>query len=101
MRSCRAPALRIATFNIENYGTAGKRTDERRLLARPRDIDADVIAVQESADASRFARLVESVSAGGRQYTFVASRCGGKRNLHVGFVIDTAHVHELGAPIEY
>lgn len=101
MRSCQSPTLRIATFNIENYGMPGKRTDERRLLALLGDLDADVIAVQEIADAARFAGLVESVSAGGRHYTFVPSRCGGRRNLHVGFLVDAAHARVLGTPIEY
>lgn len=96
IRSCRTPALRIATWNIENYGMRGKRTDEDRLRALLADADADVVAVQEIQDAPRFARLVAGVSGGGRRYAFVSSRCGGKRGQLVGFVVDTARVRLRG-----
>ena len=48
--------LRVATFNIRNFGVA--QTDVPGLLARLGALDADVIAVQEIQDPTRFASAV-------------------------------------------
>ena len=89
----RRPTLRISTFNIENYGSCAKHTHEPRLVELLRDLDADVIAVQEIQDPNRFSRLVTTINAKGRRYVFQPSRCGGKHGMHVGFILDERRVH--------
>ena len=94
--SCRQDRLRIATFNIENFGAPDKRTDDSRITELIAELDADVIAVQEIQDPARFAVLVAGIATPGRRYQFVPSRCGGNSKwhdpMHVGFVLDVAHV---------
>ena len=91
--------LRLATFNIREYGVPP--TDDRRLAKLLAGLDADVIAVQEIQAPARFAALVGGLRVPGRRYAFVPSRCGGRLGMHVGFVYDAARVKLAGTPREF
>jgi endonuclease/exonuclease/phosphatase family metal-dependent hydrolase len=90
----RAHALRIATFNIRNFGV--EQTDIARLSARLTALDADVVAVQEIQDPARFEAVIAALAAPRRRYHVVLSQCGGRSRMHVGFVYDSARVDLRG-----
>jgi endonuclease/exonuclease/phosphatase family metal-dependent hydrolase len=86
--ACSHEPLHIATFNIENFGSAEKDTDTDRLLELVSALDADVIAVQEIEDPAVLERLASRLG----RYTVALSRCGGGSNMRVGFLFDAKRV---------
>jgi endonuclease/exonuclease/phosphatase family metal-dependent hydrolase len=82
-RSAR-PALRMATFNIENYPASDRQ--ELGALAAIRDTGASLVAVQEIMDPPRFRRAVRSALGGSWSTAFVTLE---DRSLHaVGIAFD-------------
>ncbi len=87
---CSHTPLRVATYNIRRFGVEPTDLDRlTRLLTR---VDADVIAVQEIQDLTRFEQLRARLSTGARRYRTVLARCGGKSEMFVGFLYDQRRV---------
>src|SRR2546430_10988746 len=63
-----AAPLRLATFNIERFGSDEKETDLERLVVLVDELDPDVLAVQEIEHPAKFARVVERLGRGPRRY---------------------------------
>lgn len=89
-RSGCAPTLRVGTFNVREFGP---RTDRTRLIALLKDTNSDVLALQEIQDPPALGAIATALSVGTpRSYQAVVSQCGGQRQLHLGFLYDTARV---------
>lgn len=91
-RACRRddppPALRLATFNIEDYPTSDRQ--EAGALAAIRDSAARVVAVQEITDPARFRRALRHSLGTSWSTAFVALE---DRSLHaVGLAFDRRSV---------
>jgi endonuclease/exonuclease/phosphatase family metal-dependent hydrolase len=84
-----ARRLRVATYNIRRFGR--EPTDLDRLASVFRAVDADVIAVQEIQDAARLDELFARLGRG-RAWKRVLSACGGRSEMLVGFLYDSARV---------
>jgi endonuclease/exonuclease/phosphatase family metal-dependent hydrolase len=84
-----APRLRVATYNIRRFGR--EPTDLDRLARVLDAVDADVIAVQEIQDATRLDELFARLGRG-RAWKRVLSACGGRSEMLVGFLYDSARV---------
>lgn len=106
VRSCgTGPALRVGTFNIEKFG---QRTnlDLAELTTLLSSADRDVLALQEIQDAGLLQVLAAQLSARtGRRYQSVLSQCGGRSQMHVGFLYDAERLrlegtHEFPEMIE-
>ena len=79
--------LRVGTFNIRQFGVAS--TDMDKLTALVDSLDADIVAVQEIQDASKFQVLADRMSRrSGRTTRAALSRCGGKSAMQIGFLYD-------------
>lgn len=90
VQSFRSPSLRIATFNVRNFGA---QTDRARLSALIAEVNPDILALQEIKDRALLEQLASDLSrAGNHQYRASTSECGGKRGLHVGFLYDAARL---------
>lgn len=90
VQSCRAPVLRVGTFNLRELGP---QTDLARLRAILAEVDPDVLAVQEIPRVDTLRRLAAELSAATRRrYEVALSACGGRRALHVGFLFDAEKV---------
>lgn len=90
-RGCGSGApLRVGTFNVREFGPS---TDLGRLTALLAESDADVMAVQEIQRPDLLPQVAKLLSAkSGRSYLSIASDCGGKRAMHVGFLFDAKRV---------
>jgi exonuclease III len=97
LSGCAHP-LRVATFNIRQFGVAP--TDMDKLTTLVVSLDADILAAQEIQDAAKFRDLAERMSRGGRAYRATLSRCGGKSEMLIGFLYDENRV-ELVSTKEY
>lgn len=84
--------LRIATWNLENFPNEDQ--DPALLGERLRDLDADVIAVQEIQDADALAALLPG-------WQIHLSRRGGRSGQKLGVAIDPATVEIVGMPVEH
>ena len=73
--------VRMATFNIRRFGV--EPTDMTRLTAMVGELSADVVAVQEIQSADRLTELATRLGPGWRT---ALSACGGRREMHVGFL---------------
>ncbi|RYE94869.1 MAG: hypothetical protein EOO75_00830, partial [Myxococcales bacterium] len=87
--------VRMATFNIRRFGV--EPTDMDRLSAMVGSLGADVIAVQEVQKSERLDELAGRL---GRRWRTALSACGGRREMHVGFLYNAARlrlreVHEF------
>jgi len=89
-RGCVGGDLRLSTFNIRRFGV--EPTDTARLLTLLESLDADVIAVQEIQRLDRLQELAAELRRRGRPYEAAASDCGGRQQMHVGFLFDTRRV---------
>jgi endonuclease/exonuclease/phosphatase family metal-dependent hydrolase len=90
-RGCgRRTPVRVATFNIRQFGV--EATDVPRLVELVRGLEADVVAVQEIQRPARLRELAARVSHGNRRYAAALAACGGRREMYVGFLYDTARV---------
>ncbi len=63
------PALRVATYNIHTCVGIDRRHDPARIAAVLREIDADIVSLQEVDAKSRFGRHVD-------QWAFLAAATG-------------------------
>jgi endonuclease/exonuclease/phosphatase family metal-dependent hydrolase len=86
LRACPSEGLRLATFNIRRFGV--EPTDMAQLVAMVERFDADIIAVQEIQKFERLQELAATLRQRGRPYVAVATECGGRRQMHVGFLYD-------------
>ena len=84
--SCHPNRIRIATYNIREFGKA--RTDLDRLTTIIAKTDADVLAVQEIMNERDLRDVARRLSQGRRSFDVALSRCGGKSKMHVGFLYD-------------
>lgn len=81
-------ALRLATFNIENYPASERQ--EAGALAAIRDTGASIVAVQEIMDPPRFRRALRHALGGSWSTAFVTLE---DRSLHaVGIAFDRRRV---------
>jgi len=81
----------VATFNIRDFGA---ETDMKRLAALVREVDPDVLAIQEVQDPKKPAALARALTTGDRRYAAIVSRCGGK--LKLALLHDTTRVRLTG-----
>jgi endonuclease/exonuclease/phosphatase family metal-dependent hydrolase len=84
---CQRDRVRVATYNIRQFGVA--KTDLDRLTTIIAKTDADVLAVQEIQSEKKLRDVAQRLSQGRRRFDVVLSRCGGKSEMHVGFLYDT------------
>lgn len=90
IRGCEAPALRVGTYNIREFGV---QTDLMRLRALLAETNADILALQEIQNTDMLGQVATDLSTvTSRSYQAVVSRCGGKRTMHLGFLYDTDRV---------
>jgi endonuclease/exonuclease/phosphatase family metal-dependent hydrolase len=82
--------LRVGTYNIRRFGHDA--TDLDRLTLIVRDLQADVLALQEIEDEAAVADLARRASVSGRRYRHVLSACGGRSDMRVGFLYDEERV---------
>lgn len=82
--------LRVGTYNIRNLGPLTDRVRLTELLAETK---ADILALQEIQDTDVLDRVATELSASSsRHYRTLVSRCGGKRDLRLGFIYDADRV---------
>lgn len=75
VRSITGTALRVATFNIRDFGA---QTDRVRLSALLRDTEADILALQELRDPQVLTQVAQDLSEKtSRHYQVAVSDCGG------------------------
>src|SRR5439155_1396800 len=69
-------------------------TDLDQLAAILRELDADIVAVQEIRSVPRLDELLARVAAqpAGRRYAHALAGCGGRSEMLVGFVYDPERV---------
>lgn len=80
-------SLRLGTYNIRQFGPG---TDLERLTDLLTALSGDVVALQEIQDLDVLRTATEKLSArANRKYQFIASQCGGRRRMHVGFLYDS------------
>lgn len=84
--------LRIATWNLENFPHEDQ--DPALLGERLRDLDADVIALQEIRNAEALTALLP-----GREIHL--SRRGGRSGQKLGVAVDPTTVEVVGSPTEH
>ena len=84
------PPLRVATYNIRRFGR--EPTDLARLERILTALGADIVAVQEIQSAPLLDDVARRLSTGGRDYRAALSACGGRSEMHVGFLYDAARV---------
>jgi endonuclease/exonuclease/phosphatase family metal-dependent hydrolase len=84
---CQRDRVRVATYNIRQFGKAN--TDIDRLTTIIGQTDADVLAVQEIQSEKKLREVARRLSQGRRRFDVALSRCGGKSEMHVGFLYDT------------
>lgn len=83
-------SLRIGTFNVHDFGPD---TDIKVLTELLAETDSDVMAIQEIRRPDLLPEVAVALSkATKRRYQAVASACGGKRTLHVGYLYDADQV---------
>ena len=80
---CGERRLRVGTYNIEQFGNEGKKTDMDRLVAIVAGADPDVLAIQEIQSAARATELAARLSQGTRRYAVALSGCGGGSKMHL------------------
>lgn len=85
-------ALRLATWNLRNFPAEGQ--DLSRLQERLKELDADVIAVQEVHDAEALRALMPG-------WELRLSEAGGRGGQRVGFLYDPEVMELVGAPREH
>lgn len=94
-----AEVLKVATYNIENYGPAGRMTEsgyrpdypkpeaeKRALRSVIRAIDADVLALQEMGGAAHLEELQSDLRREGTDYPFAALASGADADRHVALL---------------
>jgi endonuclease/exonuclease/phosphatase family metal-dependent hydrolase len=84
--------LRIATWNLENFPR--KDQDLTLLGERLRDLDADVIALQEIRNADSLAALLPG-------WEVHLSQHGGRSGQKLGVAVDPTTVAIVGSPVEH
>jgi endonuclease/exonuclease/phosphatase family metal-dependent hydrolase len=107
--------IQVGTFNIEwfpckddgelmrEYGIelrnppVGNSTDTEALFSFLKDIDIELLAVQEIVDAELFAEEAKKYL--GQNYDFIYSQSGGSQK--VGFLYDSSVLELLGDPRSY
>ncbi len=95
---CGRDRIRIATYNIRQFGEG--KTDLDRLTTIIAKTDSDVIAVQEIMSERKLKDVARRLSQGRRRFEVALSRCGGKSAMHVGFLYDAEKLTLL-ATTEY
>jgi endonuclease/exonuclease/phosphatase family metal-dependent hydrolase len=75
--------MRIATWNLRNFGAKHQKHDLERLRAQLDTLDADVIAVQEIVDPEALRRVRPD-------WELTLSRGGGRGGQHLGLWADPA-----------
>ena len=93
-----APTLRVASYNIRKAIGTDRRRNPERILAVLREVDADIVALQEVKDYSVFTSWVTNYLGAGWSHTVSSSGCDAK----TAFVYKTAlvslvSVNELSA----
>lgn len=85
---CFERPLRVGTYNIEQFGNKGKKTDIDRLVTIIGEADPDVLAVQEIQNERSLRDLAKRLSRGQRSYRVALSDCGGRSEMKVGVLYD-------------
>ncbi|MCP4913997.1 MAG: hypothetical protein GY909_12875 [Oligoflexia bacterium] len=85
-----APALKLATYNIRNFGARelhsnqkSTKSEQSSLRWQLNKLNADLIAVQEVVDDREFINFIKSNYS---KYGVVLSKCGGNGRQKLGFV---------------
>lgn len=82
-------AVRVATYNIRNFDydqRSNTPTNKNHLSKILKEINFDILAVQEINKRSIFASMIDE-NFGSRYQTYL-SECGGAHEQHLGFVVD-------------
>ncbi|MFA7614597.1 MAG: endonuclease/exonuclease/phosphatase family protein, partial [Candidatus Caldatribacteriota bacterium] len=90
-----AQALTIGAYNIRNfdYDTRYRiKTNKPALAEIIKNVNADILTVEEISNTQEFERFVSSNLPG---YSVTLSRCGGRGQHHLGFVYNTRTVELL------
>lgn len=91
---CRPPpSPRVGTYNIRRLGV--EATDLDALAEVVLAADADVLALQEVMTEAPLVALESTLAARGRTFAHTLSRCGGRSEMRVGFLYDTARARLL------
>jgi len=88
-------ALTVGTYNIRNFDYDERyriRTDKNTLTTIIRNLNADVLAVEEINNTQAFEQFVETKLPG---YDTELSRCGGDHGQRLGFIYNTKTVDLL------
>src|SRR5262245_31219706 len=86
--ACEAETLRVATLNVRGFGV--EDTDQQRLTALVRGTGAAVVALQEVMREGALAEQARRLDAGGGRWRYTLSACGGRREMHLGFLYDAS-----------
>lgn len=82
--SCNSNAnLKIATFNIENFGRKGVQKDIELLRKIILEMDADIVGVQEIVKKNKFKKFIIKKLP---DYELILSKCGGRGEQYLGFI---------------
>ncbi|MAX65831.1 MAG: endonuclease/exonuclease/phosphatase family protein [Bacteriovoracaceae bacterium] len=82
--------LRMASYNIRNFDydtRSNTPTNKRQLVNLIKNMQSDLLAVQEINDKHEFSRLIEQNF--GTQLKVVLSNCGGSHDQRLGFIYNT------------
>jgi endonuclease/exonuclease/phosphatase family metal-dependent hydrolase len=90
---CRPDPLRVGTYNIRRFGV--EPTDVDALTSVIERSKADVLAVQEIQSEEKARELARRLSTASRTMELKLSRCGGRSEMHVGFIYDRVRVRLL------
>jgi len=84
--------LRVVTWNLRNF--PGEKQDLERVRQRLRELDADVIAVQEIHNAEALIALMPG-------WELRLSEGGGRGHQRLGVLFDPGRVEIVGEPVEH
>ena len=87
--------ITIGTYNIRNFDYDQRyriRTDKVELASQLKEMNADVLSVEEINNTQEFERFVATKLSG---YDTELSRCGGEHGQHVGFIYKKSTIELL------
>lgn len=91
----KANAFKVATYNIRNFDydeRAGIATNKTFLLKTIKEINADLISVQEIREKDEFTSFIQTNF---KNYDVKLSDCGGFNDQHLGFIYDSTKLKLL------
>ena len=78
-------ALKVTTYNIKTFDASPGLTNKKELTKILKDLDFDLLGVQEIVNIRSFRELIKEEFPG---FRVITTQCGGAGRQHIGFVYD-------------